>query len=107
MSRRKGGSTNKTLETDIDLEGGDSAGTESAGSSSPYLCPANANDGQTSTVELTRPWGDSGADIHSEVHAHAVDRSWLADEAQVHGTGVGQGGNIVKTVQVSHVVHAR
>lgn len=92
--------------TEVDVEGG-----SSVDSASPYLCPANVNGGQTSTVELTRPWGDSGADLHTEVHASRgatpenESVSWPADDAQGHRTGRGgRGQSIVKTVQISATV---
>jgi len=92
---------------DTDLDGSSGSGD------SPYICPANVADGQTSTVELTKPWGDNQADLQTDVraggsraHSEEGGTFWLADGED--GDGKSRGNiQVTKTVHVSAVSNAR
>ncbi|KAK0652461.1 hypothetical protein B0T16DRAFT_387718 [Cercophora newfieldiana] len=80
---------------------------------SPYICPANVADDQTSTVELTKPWGDNQADLHTEVraggsrgHSEEGGTFWLGDGEEREGKSRGNI-QVTKTVHVTAVSSAK
>ena len=102
----------KAHKDDLDLE-------DQSQRSNEYICPANVADDQTSTVELTSPWGGGAEGPHTEVHASRGNSSDGTAVGTHEGTfwvssGSGSGAkkeaaktNIVKTVEISTVSHAQ